>query len=282
MRARTRKSDADGLAASQLREVFRLKLRFAVEKVGSIKAACALIGVNRTQFNRYLGGQSMPRPELLFQFCEKLSLPMEWFFDPSEDFATSLSEHQFGKEMSQMVQGHLFRVSEEMMPDGFYLLWKGMFEAPWPYECLLVQVCTVNGVKIMRLNLIRRLKAAGVLEKIERDRLHINMMVMRSVNGINLTSMEGKLNHVRSIFVRPSAPGLVGGSTVSFLGAGISGSFGGAVRSSLVPVMIEQVYPTTKEVLTAARSVRGYEESDLPPHIRAVLKAAEVPEFKLK
>lgn len=273
---------AEGLHPSELREIFRKKLRFAVNMVGSVNKACALIGVNRTQFNRYLSGQSMPRPELLYKFCQQLSLPMEWFFDQSKDFAASLSEHELGGQLRQMVAGHKFRISEEMMPDGFYLLWKKMFDASWPYDAALCTVKTRNDVKTLKVNIFRRLKAFDEDNVYDRSVFNIEFALFRSANGIFLMSIEGEHNHVRTFFIRLRAPVLAGHSRLIFSGVGLNGAFGGLAKNSLVPVALERVPPTMPAVLAAGRTVSGYQPENVPRHIKAILDEADVPRFVLK
>lgn len=271
-----------GLPPPELREIFRRKLRHAVTMIGSVKLACELIGVNRTQFNRYLSGQSMPRPELLYQFCQRLSLPMEWFFDPSEEYAEALSEHEFGTQMRQMVAGHRFRISHEMMPDGFYILWKGMFDAAWDYEAILCVLKTRNGVRTLKVSVLRRLKASDDIFDIDPADFNIELAVFRSSNGIFMMSMEGDHNHVRTFFIRLRAPTLARSTSIIFSGVGLSGAFGGLSKNSLVPVAIEKVpSDNTEDILNAARAVRGYSSDELPRHIRAILEDVNAPLFSL-
>jgi len=63
----------------------------------------------------------MPRPDLLFWLCRRLDLPMERFFDQREDAIASLSEHQFGNMMRDMLRNQRFRIDPEAMPDGVHV-----------------------------------------------------------------------------------------------------------------------------------------------------------------
>ena len=64
----------------ELRENVSHRLSLAVTKVGSVTEISQMIGVNRTKFSRYLSGNSMPQPEILYQLSLQLDLPLEWFF----------------------------------------------------------------------------------------------------------------------------------------------------------------------------------------------------------
>ena len=61
----------------ELRENFSSRLALAVTQVGSVNAISELVGVNRTQFSRYLSGKSMPRPQIMYQLSMRLDVPME-------------------------------------------------------------------------------------------------------------------------------------------------------------------------------------------------------------
>lgn len=269
------------LSGPKLREVFRLKLRYAVDMVGSINKACALIGVNRTQFNRYLNGQSMPRVELLYQFATALSLPIDWFFDPSQDFEAALSAHEYATQSGRSVAGHQFRVSEDMLPDGFYLLWKGTFDGTSEFEAMLGMVKVMNGVKSMKISKHRRMRLRGALSSFDRRDLFLDLLIERSTNGIYFSTGDGDQNHIYNFFVRLRAPFVGDRRAALYTGAGFSGSFGGVGRRSLVPVAMERIEPTRAATVAAARRVGGYKETDLPGHVREAFREIDVPEFTL-
>ena len=61
----------------ELCENFSSRLALAVKQVGSVNVISELVGVNQTQFSRYLSGKSMPRTEILYQLSMRLDVPME-------------------------------------------------------------------------------------------------------------------------------------------------------------------------------------------------------------
>ena len=92
-----------------------------------MNAISELVGVNRTQSSRYLSGKSMPQPEILYQLSMRLDVPMEWFFTPITETISETSVLKLGTSMTKLVRGHNFEMSNDVSPDRFYLLWKGMF-----------------------------------------------------------------------------------------------------------------------------------------------------------
>ena len=70
------------LSPIELRAVFGQNLRILCQKHSSISSICRDLGINRTQFNRYLSGESFPRPDVLHKICI--------FFKPMRAYYLSL------------------------------------------------------------------------------------------------------------------------------------------------------------------------------------------------
>jgi transcriptional regulator with XRE-family HTH domain len=265
---------------TELREAFRKKLQLVTDEIGSVTAVAAMIGVNRTQFSRYLAGVSMPRPDLLFRLCRKLDLPMEWFFDRSPDNEASLAEFYFGTVMRRMVRGQRFRVDEIAMPDGFYIIWKGTFAAKDPYEMQLSLATTQHGVKRFKTSANWRRRGNGERVRNVGPPAFRHSVMMRSTNGYALFLANGRENHVFSFFVRETAPLWDGDHRTIYSGLAVSGAFGPGPRSVLVPVFLSHIEPSGMSVLEAARKVGGYGEQDVPADVRTILENCSVPVFQ--
>src|SRR5680860_341270 len=55
---------------AQLRAIFGDNLRALSADYPSVAGLCRDLGINRTQFNRYLTGESFPRPDVLHRICQ--------------------------------------------------------------------------------------------------------------------------------------------------------------------------------------------------------------------
>lgn len=56
---------------TRINDIFGANLRKLVDRRGdSVAQTCRDLGINRTQFNRYKGGESHPRPDVLWRICE--------------------------------------------------------------------------------------------------------------------------------------------------------------------------------------------------------------------
>ncbi len=54
---------------TQLRAVFGQNLRLLCQGHSTISSICRELEINRTQFNRYLSGESFPQPDVLHKIC---------------------------------------------------------------------------------------------------------------------------------------------------------------------------------------------------------------------
>lgn len=277
---------ADRAAAAprgpELRDTLRLRLREAVDRVGSVALTAQLIGVNRTQFSRYLAGQSMPRPDLLYRLSHTLGLPMEWFFDSRPDGMQSLAEHQMGAALRDSLRGKRFQVTEADLPDGFYGVWKKTFMSALPYEFLLAQARRRDGIVHLRVaDSWRRNIPPGRNPMPPRSRM-FDFTVIRSLNGLFMLGMTGAENRVLVHFMRQTAREWDSSFGIQFTGIGVHGAFGRVGNSVAIPLFIGRIEPDgPQSVLAMARQSGGYWEDEVPPEVAARLKAINVPEFQM-
>ncbi len=271
-----------GENASVLRETLRARLRIAVDMVGSVAKTAALIGVNRTQFSRYLAGQSMPRPDLLYRLSRRLELPMEWFFDARADPRRTLVEHQLGAGLRDRLAGRRVTLTDDDLPDGFYVMWKRTFMSALPYEMLLCHVSTKSGMKLMRSSMHwRRNLPSGRLPIPSENRI-LDFLIMRSLNGLYFLATTGAENRMITLYLRQSVPQWGRESRAEFAGIGVHGAFGSVGNSMVVPIIMAQLgEPDVGTVLKTARQIGGYNVDELPTLVRRTLDRLGVPEFQM-
>ena len=60
----------DHISPREIYGVFSVNLQELISRKSvSVSQACRDLGINRTQFNRYLSGQASPRPDVLHKIC---------------------------------------------------------------------------------------------------------------------------------------------------------------------------------------------------------------------
>ena len=111
-------SSADRSPA-QLRNMFGANLRKLSENYSSISALARELKINRTQLNRYLSGESFPRPDVLSRMCDFFEVDARVLLEPVHQISSGEGPitHPFLREfMGDPMQS----VSEQDLPSGFY------------------------------------------------------------------------------------------------------------------------------------------------------------------
>lgn len=104
---------------AQLREMFGANLRQLSEEYTSVSALARELGVNRTQFNRYLSGESFPRPDVLARICEFFGVDARVLLEPVDTISakgSAATRNYLSEFMGDAVQ----TVPETDFPSGFY------------------------------------------------------------------------------------------------------------------------------------------------------------------
>lgn len=108
------------LSPADLRSVFGQNLRLLSQDYPSISALCSDLGINRTQFNRYLSGDSFPRPDILHRICRFFDVDARILLTPIPDLpkaSRGILSHPF---MDDWLGHGVTQVPEDLFPSGFY------------------------------------------------------------------------------------------------------------------------------------------------------------------
>jgi len=99
--------------------MFGANLRTLAKRYPSISELSRQLGINRTQFNRYLSGESFPRPDVLDRICAFFDVDARILLDPVESLATH-GHILTGPVLADFVGVGVNDVPQEVFPDGFY------------------------------------------------------------------------------------------------------------------------------------------------------------------
>ena len=104
---------------AQLRNMFGSNLRTLSAKYPSISELSRRLGINRTQFNRYLSGESFPRPDVLARICDFFKVDARVLLEPVDGIGPDS-----GPISSAYLRGFMgpavLALSEDHFPSGFY------------------------------------------------------------------------------------------------------------------------------------------------------------------
>jgi len=104
---------------AELRDMFGANLRILSKRYPSISELSRQLGVNRTQFNRYLSGESFPRPDVLDRICSFFDVDARILLDTVDSIATG-GHVLNGPVLSEFVGVGVNDVPQEAFPSGFY------------------------------------------------------------------------------------------------------------------------------------------------------------------
>ncbi|MDA7966971.1 helix-turn-helix transcriptional regulator [Ruegeria sp.] len=100
---------------AELRSMFGANLRRLSDSYPTVSALCRELGINRTQFNRYLSGESFPRPEVLDRICRFFQVDARILLVPLDQIEPAL-----GHPATTVLDGFLAPNHEQTLPPGFY------------------------------------------------------------------------------------------------------------------------------------------------------------------
>lgn len=123
----------------ELGKMFSSNLKELSKAYPSISELTRQIGINRTQFNRYLSGESFPRPDILAKMCMFFNVDARVLLEPVEQI-----ENQPISTSDTFLTG-FFRsgvppLAEETFPSGFYKFSRRSFIEPEQFIVGLVYV----------------------------------------------------------------------------------------------------------------------------------------------
>ena len=104
---------------SELRRMFGENLCSLAKGYPSISELSRRLGINRTQFNRYLSGESFPRPDVLARICSFFEIDARVLLEPV-DRIRAASDPVSGDFLSDFVGTGTRNLPEDIFPNGFY------------------------------------------------------------------------------------------------------------------------------------------------------------------
>lgn len=134
------------VSPTELRSVFGRNLRELCSNGPSISALCTEIGINRTQFNRYLSGEAFPRPDILHRICSFFSVDARILLEPLDQLRKAPENPVFDELRDKVLMARSRKVDQEQLPDAMYRIWRGAFSVPGKMVTNLAQIKTTGEV----------------------------------------------------------------------------------------------------------------------------------------
>lgn len=169
---------------AELRSMFGANLRILARDYPSISELSRRLGINRTQFNRYLAGDSFPRPDVLARICDFFGVDARVLLDPVDSFDTDHAV-MAGPELGEFL-GTGLQPPEQLFPSGFYRFTRKSFVDNERFVLGLVWIwrnangaCFLRGYEAREAMRQQGLPAASDLRE-------FRGLVMQQENGISI------------------------------------------------------------------------------------------------
>ena len=174
---------SDAVDPAELRAIFGENLRKLSESYSSVAGLCRELGINRTQFNRYLSGESFPRPDVLHRICQFFEVDARVLLEPVEAIqpgGVDLLNHPV---VAGFFGAGPVQVPMEIFPDGFYRFVRPSFIDDTQFVRGLVYISRADGYTFLRGYESRAALRSQGLSLKPRDR-EFRGLVMRQEEGI--------------------------------------------------------------------------------------------------
>lgn len=250
---------------AHIRSVFGENLRQLSQDQPSITVLASKLGINRTQFNRYLSGESFPRPDILARICAYFNLDARILLEPLSQITPP--PPTLGHYMSDFLVSGSHALPESSFPSGFYRFSRRSF--------IDLDLFVIGLVYVFRSGDATFLRAFETTKAMRMQSLPTSSKY-REFRGVVLPQEEGLA----------IIAGRKNGMTSSFNYLGRAASFGnnfwvgyttrtiseGAAGTRATRLVYEYLQQDTATVLKAARSKGFYAIEDLAPFHRRLLR----------
>ncbi len=143
-------SDEHDKEPSELRRIFGANLRLLSQNYASIAGLCRELGINRTQFNRYLSSESFPRPDVLHRICVFFGVDSRILLEPVSQIASRNHDLLNHSAVSGFLGRGSVDLSETDFPNGLYRFSRPSFTDETLFVIGLVNVFREDGFTFIR------------------------------------------------------------------------------------------------------------------------------------
>ena len=134
---------------TELRNMFGANLRELAREYPSISELSRQLGINRTQFNRYLSGESFPRPDVLERICSFFDVDARILLDPVNSIDTK-GQVLNGSVLNDFLGPSVSLLSEDTFPSGIYRFSRRSFVKDHQYLLGLSLIFRQDGVTYVK------------------------------------------------------------------------------------------------------------------------------------
>ncbi|SCZ73677.1 helix-turn-helix domain-containing protein [Epibacterium ulvae] len=255
---------------SDIRSTFSTNLRILCEQHPSVSDLSRKLEINRTQFNRYLSGESFPRPDILDRICSFFDVDARILLEPVEtlwDRETILN----GSFLREFIGAPVSDLPPKKLPSGLFRYSRSSFLKPNFYISGLVLIFRgrENTTYVRYFEPCETLQFQGL--RTHKDLREFRGYAVRHDEGISIVSTRkaAKISQFTFIARTPLA------ETEFWSGHITRGGREERHDPPLTRIVYEYLGKNTGQILATARKSGFLNASDLEPFHRYLLKADE-------
>lgn len=179
---------------AKLRGIFGRNLRRLAAPYPSVAALCRELGINRTQFNRYIAGESFPRPDVLHQICQFFGVDARILLEPVDGLEPSVRDLLNHPELEGFFGAEPLDIPEAIFPSGFYRFVRRSFIDESQLVLGLIFVKRRDGYTFLRSYEPREAMRTQGLSMAPQDREFRGLILRQQEGVIALASHRGTLS----------------------------------------------------------------------------------------
>lgn len=247
--------------------MFGENLRKLSEDHGSISELARQLGINRTQYNRYMSGESFPRPDVLARICAFFGVDARVLLEPVDDIVDTLPHDPIANGfLRDYVGAGVQNVPTYLFPSGFYRFSRRSFMKQDVFIMGIVHVRRQDAMTFLRGFESRQAMRVQNLPTNAETR-EFRGIVMRQEDGIVIIA--SRRNAMTSTFnylsrVASFENNFWHGYTTRTVPEGFDG-----LRATRA--VFESLGESIPKALTAARATGFHTVEELPPFHRRLL-----------
>jgi transcriptional regulator with XRE-family HTH domain len=174
--------------------MFGRNLKALAAPFSSVAGLCRELGINRTQFNRYLAGESFPRPDVLHRICQFFGVDARVLLEPVDGLTPSVRDLLNHPELEGFFGTEPMDVPETIFPGGFYRFIRRSFIDDAKLVLGLVFVKRRDGYTFLRSYEPREAMRVQGLSMAPQDREFRGLILRQQEGVMALASHRGTLS----------------------------------------------------------------------------------------
>lgn len=249
---------------AELRMILGDNLRHLCRHGDSISELCRQIGVNRTQFNRYLTGTAFPRPDVLFRICHHFKVDANILLHRLDDPPPPAMTQP--KPLGRLVIDTQRPFDHYLLPDGLYRYWRKSFRQPGLAYIGMARIYSKDGAKLWKGYDVHDVAIRTGSKRYARSSSYDGQLVQQ-FDGFALMSRTAHNDQMNVTFFEyglDAMPDYFSG--ISFLTRRRLSE-----ANRLTAIVMERLPPSCAVLLATARSCGTKPIDTVPPLVRAAL-----------